>query len=213
MKNILIATILYSYSLGSIIHDRPPYFINDFPIILEIFWTEKENPQYAQIFYKELLAKEYKISTMACNSKGCRAIIPAQSEKSFRYFMKIKLCSGRVIESASIIVYMKNLPYWQKDVETQSGFINLYGTNRNLKGFNSDKVLFYEKSNEVNQQPQRVIKYNKINIENDDKDKQSWWSFWQNDSTEDQQNKSDLEIEENYNNYFQKRKYEEIFTP
>jgi len=211
MKNFIFIAFIYSYGFSSIIHDKPPYFIAHFPTVLELFWTDKENPQYAQIFYKELLEKEYKISTMACNQNGCRAIIPAQSEASFKYFIKIKLCSGRVVESEILTVQMRPLPNWQTDVETQSGFINLYGNSRELKGFISDKVLFREYKVDEVQKPNRVLK--KQNIETKYQQENSWWSFWGNDSDLNSHVEQRVSEPEYNKNSFQYQNYEEIFTP
>ena len=223
MKKILLMVFVYVYGETSIIHEKPDYFIQYFPIVLEVILTEDEVPQKVQIFYKNPLEKEFKISAMDCNSTHCKTIIPAQTKEYFRYFIKLKLCSGKVIESSSITIKMKPLPSWQQDIDIQDKFINVYGKDRELKGFILDRVLFRENIDVL-------IKPNKKIIENKEDNKKSWWNsfiFWgDNDEDKEIDKNSKDQLPQEYVNEMEylptveeistnrdNSNYREIFTP
>ena len=168
MKQFSSLLLLLIYGYGSIIHEEPPFFIQDFPIVLDIIVTENENLRKVQAFYKTPLEKEFYISTMDCNFTHCSTTIPAQSQRSFQYFIKINMFSGNIIESEIVTIQMKELPDWQNNIDINNSFINLYGESKNFKGFSLDRTLF--------------IKNKNILIE--DEVKASWWNFllfWQSD--------------------------------
>lgn len=203
MQKVLLLLLTSIKLWGGVVYEEPPFFIPSYPTIFEILLTDGETPQTASLLFKNSEMEDFQKITMECSEKSCKTVIPKQKPYSkIEYKLIIKLCSGKELKSEKLILNSVSLPEWQRDTQLKDDFINIYGKNRELNGFISERVIFREILQESIEDLTQID-------ENSLDDNSSWWeflNFWSSDE-------ESLEIEENEIDENSETIYKEIFTP
>jgi len=211
LNRIFLLLFIPLYLFGRVIYEEPPFFIPAYPTIFEVSLTDGENPQNAYLLYKSSDMNIYKKIKMECNEVSCKAIMPRQKPYSkIEYKLVIKFCSGKKLETGTLVLDSIPLPEWQKDTQLKNSFINIYSRDRELKGFIPEKVIFKEFP-----QKDRFTKIEENSSSEEESD--SWWDslkFWEmqeNGEDENSEIKCDSSLESENDSF--EGGYREIFTP
>jgi excinuclease UvrABC ATPase subunit len=159
---------------SSIIHEEPPYFIQNYPLILEVSFSEKEKIKLVQIVYKFPEQAEFSISTMTCQWNKCKTIIPTHQAYYLEYYIQIEFYPNKIIRSKTMKIYRVAIPAWQ-DIP-QSGVLNLFGNKQELKGFYTDEVLIQpieENKNKLKKDGTKKISTSKKEVKSE-----GWINKW-----------------------------------
>jgi len=200
----LLLLILVTKFYGSIVHEQPPYFIPNFPLILEVSFSEQEEIKLVQIVYRFPEQPEFSISTMSCQWNNCKTVIPTHKAFYIEYYIQVEFYSHQIIRSKSVKIYRVPIPAWQNI--PQFGILNLFGNKQELRGFLTDEVLILppEQTNQVlEKEPHNKVK-------NKDKSKsflEKMTGIFKSECEEPE------EIDESDEDDISEFEYKEIFTP
>jgi hypothetical protein len=135
---LLFPALLFS----RVIHEEIPYFVPDFPIVLELSFINEYSPQKVGVFWTNSSKDGYQYISMRCSNNHCKATLPAQSMQtpSLNYRLYFKTYNGKEVNSRTVIVNRVTLPPWQTLDGTS--LLNIYGDQKGFGGFESGSLLF-----------------------------------------------------------------------
>jgi len=203
MKFVILFLSIIEFSFASIIHEPPINFIPMFPVTLEISFSKP--PKLVQVLYKHLSNSDFKIKTMKCKIKRCKATVPTTKNSPLQYLFQVKETQddNNLIQSKQLQIPVRTLPSWQ--ILENSSPIIIFGQDSDLQGFHTNNIQF---DSEKGINTKRIIKYTKNSLIEFSTTKKSdeVLSEFANDPQEDLNEEA---VENNEENSF----YKELFTP
>jgi hypothetical protein len=194
LSSILILTTFLN---GGVSHEQPPFFVKNFPVVLELNFSKDDDIKDAFLS----LIKNGKTTNlkMICSSSNCRVAFPTgEDDNLIEYRLSANFCGGRELKTPIISIKSIPLPNWQLSDNFQ--FITIKSSEK-LKGFSENNILVRNSNENI---VQEIVKNE---ISEDKSEDKSFWSLFNplnwfsnsSSSSEEIVKTSENDIEENEN--------------